>query len=81
MLHIKLNTPGYKFPILGFPIPSLNLFNTGEPEINDVVYLAFRPIYNSDDPYSIQLVLVKRIAAGPGDTLQIMNKKIYVNGK
>jgi signal peptidase I len=74
----KIKTPGY-FPILGFPIPSLNLFNTGEPEINDVVLFSFPPVYIDNDPYK-SISIVKRITAGPGDTLQFINKKIYVNG-
>ena len=75
----KIKTPGY-FPILGFPIPSLNLFNTSEPKINDVVLFSFPAVYLTDDPiYSTSLV--KRIAAGPGDTLQIIEKRIYINSK
>ena len=72
----KIKTPGY-FPILGFPIPSLNLFNTGNPKISDVVLFRF-PDVNNEPFYSTSIV--KRIAAGPGDTLQIIDKRIYVNG-
>jgi signal peptidase I len=74
----KIKTPG-SFPILGFPIFSINLLNTGEPEINDVVLFSFPSVYNATDPYYSNS-LVKRVAAGPGDTLQFINKKIYVNG-
>jgi signal peptidase I len=74
----KIKTPGY-FPILGFSIPSLKLINTGNPEINDVILFSFPGVYNDIDPlYSTSIV--KRISAGPGDTLQIINKGIYVNG-
>jgi signal peptidase I len=73
----KIKTPGH-FPILGFPIPSLNLFNTGEPDINEVVLFSFPAVYNNIDPL-FSTSIVKRIAAGPGDTLQIINKRIYVN--
>jgi signal peptidase I len=72
----KIKTPGY-FPILGFPIPSLNLINTGKPEINDVVLFNFPDVHN--DPF-YSTSIVKRIAAGPDDTLQIIDKRIYVNG-
>ncbi|UCH66675.1 MAG: signal peptidase I [Ignavibacterium sp.] len=73
----KIKTPAY-FPILGFPIPSLNLFSTGKPEINDVVLFSFPDVHN--DPF-YSTSIVKRIAAGPGDNLQIIDKRIYVNSK
>ncbi len=75
----KLNTPR-QIPILGLSIPSVNIFNTGKPEINDLIVFKF-PAINSDDADYNRTNLIKRIVALPGDTLQIMNKKIFVNGK
>jgi len=74
----KIRTPSY-IPILGIPIPSVNLLSTGKPEINDVVIFRFPSVFKGVDPYC-STNLVKRIVAGPGDTLQISNKRIYVNG-
>ena len=83
---IIVNIAAYKFstprqiPILGLSIPSLNIFNTGEPEINDLIVFKF-PEINSGDAVFNTSNIVKRIVALPGDTLQIINKKIFVNGK
>jgi signal peptidase I len=83
---IIVNIAAYKFstprqiPILGLSIPSLNIFNTGEPEINDLIVFKF-PEINSGDAVFNTFNIVKRIIALPGDTLQIINKKIFVNGK
>jgi len=74
----KIKTPSY-FPILGFPIPSVTLLDLAEPKVNDVVIFGFPPVAETSEPY-FSANLVKRIAAGPGDTLQIINKRIYNNG-
>ena len=74
----QLNTPS-EIPILGLPVHSFNLFNTGKPQVNDIVLIQLPGFYTSD--YSkTKTHLIKRIIAGPGDTFQIINKKIYVNG-
>ena len=74
----KINTPS-EIPILGFPVYSFNLFNTGKPKVNDLVLIELPGFYTSN--YSTSNTHhIKRIIAGPGDTLQIINKKIFVNG-
>ncbi|MCH7774892.1 MAG: signal peptidase I [Bacteroidetes bacterium] len=75
----NLNTPR-QIPILGLSIPSVNIFNTGKPEINDLIVFKF-PAINSDYAVYNSNNLIKRIVALPGDTLQIINKKIFVNWK
>ncbi len=75
----NLNTPR-QIPILGLSIPSVNIFNTGKPEINDLIVFKF-PEINPEDAVYNNINLIKRIVALPGDTLQIINKKIFVNGK
>ncbi|MCH8032236.1 MAG: signal peptidase I [Bacteroidetes bacterium] len=75
----KLNTPR-EIPILGLSIPSINIFDTGKPEINDLIVFKF-PVINSDDAVYNNINLIKRIVALPGDTLQIINKKIFINRK
>ena len=74
----NLNTP-HQIPIFGLSIPSVNIFNTGKPEINDLIVFKF-PAINSDDAVYNRTNLIKRIVALPGDTLQIINKMIFVNG-
>ena len=49
------------------------------PKINDFVVFRF-PSFYSDKDSNYGTNLIKRIVAGPGDTLQIINKKIFVNG-
>ena len=75
----NLNTPR-QMPILGLSIPSVNIFNTGKPEINDLIVFKF-PAINTDDAFYNTTNLIKRIVASPGDTLQIKNKRIFINGK
>lgn len=75
----NLNTPR-QIPILGLSIPSVNIFNTGKPEINDLIVFKF-PEINPEDAVYNNINLIKRIVALPSDTLQIINKKIFVNGK
>ncbi len=75
----NLNTPR-QIPILGLSIPSVNIFNTGKPEINDLIVFKF-PAINPVDVVYNNINLIKRIVALPGDTLQIINKKIFINGK
>ncbi len=75
----KLNTPR-EIPILGLSVPSLNIINTGTPEINDLIVFNFPAINSADSVYNITNV-IKRIVALPGDTLHIIDKKIFVNNK
>lgn len=74
----KINLPA-QIPLLGIPFYQLNLFNTGTPKINDIVVFRFPSFYSDRNSY-YGTNLIKRIVAGPGDTLQIINKKIFVNG-
>jgi signal peptidase I len=75
----KLSTPR-QIPLLGTFIPSLNIFNTGNPETNDLIVFRF-PSVNSGDAVYNTFNIIKRIVALPGDTLLIINKKIFINGK
>ncbi|GMR25146.1 MAG: signal peptidase I [Ignavibacteria bacterium] len=73
----KINLPA-QIPLLGIPFYQLDLFNTGNPMINDLVVFRFPSFYSDENSY-YGTNLIKRIVAGPGDTLQIINKKIFVN--
>ncbi len=75
----ELRTPG-EIPFLGIRIPSKKLIDFSKPQINDLIVFGF-PSFYKDNEYYYSEKLVKRIVAGPGDTLQIINKKIYVNNK
>jgi signal peptidase I len=75
----KLSTPP-QIPILGLSIPSVNIFSTGKPEINDLIVFKF-PAINPEDVVYNNINLIKRIVALPGDTLQIIKKKIFINGR
>ena len=74
----KINTPS-EIPILGLPVHPINLFNTGKPKVNDLVLIELPGFYTSHYS-SLYTHHIKRIIAGPGDALQIINKKIFVNG-
>lgn len=74
----KIKTPN-QIPVLGISIPSVNLFNLGEPELNDMIVFRFPSINNELAVYE-NSNLIKRIVALPGDTLQIVNRKIFING-
>lgn len=82
---ILVNKFAYNFttpkeiPVAQIHIPYENLFETGKPEINDIVVFEF-PSGFENDPLRNGTKYVKRIAAGPHDTLQIINKELFVNG-
>lgn len=74
----NISTP-HEIPLINFHIPFTNIFETGKPEIKDIVVFEF-PHGVGSDSSGINVKYVKRIIAGPGDTLQIKNKEIFVNG-
>jgi signal peptidase I len=74
-----ISTPR-EIPIADVPIPQYNLFEVGKPEINDIVIFEF-PQGFENDPIRGGSKYVKRLIAGPHDTLKITNGKIFVNGK
>ena len=69
-----------EIPIVNLPIHQYKAFQTGKPEINDIVVFEFPSGFESD-PLRGGSKYVKRIIAGPHDTLKITEGKIYVNGK
>jgi len=84
--NIIVNKMAYNFstpreiPIINFPLPYSVLFETGNPGINDHVVFEFPKGYMRDSLME-NSHFIKRIIAGPGDTLQIINKEFFVNGK
>ncbi|MBE0573083.1 MAG: signal peptidase I [Ignavibacteriaceae bacterium] len=69
-----------EIPIADIHIPQYNLFEVGKPEINDVIIFEF-PTGFENDSLRGGSKYVKRIIAGPHDTLHITNGLIFVNGK
>lgn len=68
-----------EIPIANLHIPQYKLFEVGKPEINDVVIFEF-PQGFENDPIRGGSKYVKRLIAGPHDTLKITNGEIFVNG-
>jgi len=59
---------GARLPVLGTRFPAIR-----EPEYGDVV--VYRPAYN--EPV---VDVVKRVVGGPGDTIQMVNREVFLNG-
>ncbi len=74
----NISTPK-NFPLTDIQIPSANLFSIDKPKRNDVIIFEFPGyLYELNPPAPIKYV--KRIIGLPGDTLQIINKVVYING-
>jgi len=75
----KLTTPRY-VPFTQIEIPHITLLNIGKPKLYDVIVFNF-PENNYGNKSIKNLNLVKRIVGLPGDTLQIINRNLYLNYK
>lgn len=75
----EISTP-HEIPFANLPIHQLKFFNVGNPQINDIVIFEF-PRGFENDPLKGGLKYVKRVVAGPNDTLKITDGKIYINRK
>ena len=75
----KISTPS-KIPFTDIKIPHFTLLETWEPEINELVVFYYPEIFLQDSAIQSNR-FIKRIVACPGDTLQIINKKVYVNSE
>lgn len=78
-LAYNFSTP-HEIPIIDFPIPHTNIFKISKPKINDVIIFQF-PHGFENDSLRGDSKFVKRIVAGPHDTLKITKGEIVVNGK
>jgi len=70
-----LRTPewiGIPYTDIGFFIPYIQFPKFKVPKVNDVLIFKY--------PRDKYVKYVKRCVAGPGDTIQIKNKQIYLNG-
>lgn len=75
----NISTPK-EIPFVNLPIPHANLFEIGKPEINDVVIFQFPQGFETDLKKE-GTKYIKRIVAGPHDTLRITDGNVFVNGK
>ena len=75
----RVTTPK-NIPFTDIKIPHLTLLETWKPKINDLVIFSYPKFFLNDSTLSTNQ-FVKRIVAGPGDTIQFINKEIFVNGE
>lgn len=67
-------------PFLNIELPFLKVPGPRNPQVNDVIVFIYPG--NRDDLKSQEfLYYLKRCVATAGDTLQVIDKKVYVNGK
>ncbi len=75
----SFSTPRF-LPFTTIEIPSKRIFNISKPQRNDIIVFRFPGYLNEIEPKE-NLDFIKRIIGCPGDTLLIMNKVVYINGK
>ena len=75
----KFSTPK-KIPFTDIKIPHFTILETWEPEINELVVFNYPETFLQDSTITANY-FIKRIVAGPGDTLQFINKKVFVNNE
>jgi len=78
-LAFDLTTPRY-IPFTDIELPHTRLLQWGNPKKGDITVFIF-PGHREDIKYDKIESWVKRCVAEPGDTLQVINKVIFVNGK
>lgn len=78
-LAYVLSTPA-QLPFLGTRLERLSIISISKPAQNDVIAFEMpSEFYNpSSEKYSM---MVKRIIGLPGDTLEIKDKEVFINGK
>ena len=74
----SISTPKF-FPLTDIKIPWFTIFSYDEPKRNDVVVFEFPGTIYEFNP-TVPVKFVKRIIGEPGDTIQIINKNVIVNG-
>jgi signal peptidase I len=67
--HILVSKISYGFKL---PFTQMEIFSLGEPEVGDVIVFRY-PVEPFKD-------YIKRVVAGPGDTIELKKNTLYVNG-
>ncbi len=75
----SISTPR-EIPLTNVSLPQYKFFEVGKPQINDIVIFEFPKGFESD-PLKGGSKYIKRVIAGPHDTLKITNGQIFINGK
>ena len=75
----SISTP-HLIPILNIEIPRVQLLKLSKPKTNDVIVFEFPGNINELNSLNRDNY-VKRIVGKPGEFLQIIDKKIYIDGK
>lgn len=75
----EIKTPHY-IPIINFWIPSFSLIRFRHPLRDDIIVFKFPGYPNEFEP-SENSSYIKRVIGLPGDTVQIKNESVYVNGQ
>jgi len=75
----NISTPK-EVPLVGLRIPYTKIIDTGKPGLKDLVVFEFPSGFTVDSSLN-NSKFIKRVIAGPGDTLQIIDKEFYVNGE
>lgn len=75
----NISTPR-EIPLTNVSLPQYKFFEVGKPQINDIVIFEFPKGFESD-PLKGGSKYIKRIIAGPHDTLRITEGQIFVNSK
>jgi signal peptidase I len=75
----KLATPSL-IPFTDIKIPNMSLLKIKEPERNDIIVFDFPGQVNEFEPAD-PTNFVKRLIGKPGDTIEIKERKLYVNRK
>jgi signal peptidase I len=75
----SISTPR-EIPLTNISISQYKFFEVGKPQINDIVIFEFPKGFESD-PLKGGSKYIKRVIAGPHDTLKITNGQIFINGK
>jgi len=67
-------------PLTTILIPHFKIITTAKPKLNDVIVFKFPGNPDEIQPED-EIDFIKRVIGLPGDTLQIINKLVYVNNK
>lgn len=65
-------------PVFNYNLPYFDIIKTGSPKVEDIIVFEF-PGYLTELSPKPKVNYIKRVCGLPGDTIQIINKKLFVN--